>query len=275
MYDRYDDEPWSAPTRTPLHAQDDLVTHLVFVGGRLADSWSEDARDGAYADFARSLAQERLRAASPPPPEVPAHVRILAWLDSQAGGRASLLDLSDEPITGDGTGVPVAGRSSDQQRLSAAADLIDDCADALLRVEEWGHACRRALPLLWASDRELITQAPSAAHVAAGIVWAVGRANGWFPTSGHSVCTQSELRDHLGLTAYPSGYGKVVQSSLRAALPASVPTWGWGRAATPDLAPLGRPDLLTASTRRTLLRLRDQALASERVAGGGEFYQAG
>ncbi len=60
----------------------------------------------------------------------------------------------------------------------------------------------------------MVTQAPTAAHVAAGIVCAVGN-------------------------------------------------------------PLGRPDILTAITRRTLIRLRDQALASERIVADGNLYQAG
>lgn len=275
MHDHYDD-PWFTSTSPSVHPQSDLVTHLVFVGGRLADSWSEAARDGAYAEFARSLARERQRVVPPPPPPAPpAHVQLLEWLDEQAGGRAALVALTGEPLTDDGTAVPEAERPSDRQRLTAVAELIDGSANVLLHLEEWGNACRRALSVLWEADREVITQAPSAAHVAAGIVWAVGRANGWFQTSGYSICTQSMLRDHFGLTAYPSAFGKSVQAGLRAAWPTVARPWGWRRPTTPDLDPLGRPDLLTASTRRTLVRLRDQALASERIAAGDEFFQAG
>lgn len=274
MYDPYAD-PWSDYSCPPVRPQSDLVTHLVFVGGRLAESWSEAAAEGKYAEFARSLAAERRRVESLPPPVVPAHVLLLEWLDEQAGGRASLVALTGEPLTDDGTEVPEADRSLDRQRLTAVAELLDGCANVLLHLEEWGNACRRALPLLWETDREVVTQAPSAAHVAAGIVWAVGKANGWFPTSGYSICTQSTLRDHFGLTAYASGYGKSIQAALRAAWPTASRPWGWRRPTTPDLAPLGRPDLLTASTRRTLMRLRDQALASELMAGGGELSEAG
>jgi hypothetical protein len=135
----------------------------------------------------------------------------------------------------------------------------------------------RALPLLWQSDPHVVLHAATAGQVAAGIVWSVGKANGWFPTGGYSVCTQSTLRDHFGLSAYPSAYGKTVQSALRATLPTDRP-WGWpgpGPHHTPGLAPLGRPDLLTATTRRMLIRLREQALASERIALGQGLDRAG
>lgn len=268
----YDD--WFTTSYPPVESHSDRVTHLVFVGGRLADSWSEDATEGKYAEFARALARER-RQVEPPPPAVPDHVQLLAWLDEQAGGRAPLVGLTGDPLTDEGTDVPSAERACDRQRMIAVAELIDGCASVLLHLEEWGNACRRALPLLWEIDREVITQAPSAAHVAAGLVWAVGKANGWFPSSGYTVCTQSTLRDHFGLTTYAGPYGKQVQSALRVAWPTAARPWGWRRPPTPDLDALGRPDLLTASTRRTLLRLRDQALASERIATSGEFYQAG
>jgi hypothetical protein len=105
-------------------------------------------------------------------------------------------------------------------------------------------------------------------------VWAVGKANGWFPGSGHAICTQSQLRDHFGLTAYPSAYGKSVQAALRVTWPTATASSGWRRPITPELEALGRPDLLTARTRRTLLRLRDQALASARIAEPGELDEA-
>lgn len=254
---------------TPVQPQDDLVTHLVFVGGCLADTWSEDASMSAYADFSRSLARSR-RPVEPPAP--PAHLALLEWLDEQAGGRQALLALSDAPL--EDADVPSPERSADHQRLLAVAELIDGCTSELLRLEEWGNACRRALVVLWSTDRDVVTHAPSAAHLASGLVWAVGKANGWFPTSGHAICTQSELRDHFGLIAYPSAFGKSVQTALRTSWPSSS-FHGWGRPTTPEFEPLGRPDLLTASVRRTLLRLRDQALASEAIASSGEFYQAG
>ncbi len=272
MHDHYDD-PWFTSPYPPIEPQTDLVTHLVFVGGRLAETWSEQAYDSKYAEFARSLARERQRAEHPPTP--PAHVSLLEWLDEQAGGRAALLALSDSPLTDEGTEVPETDRASDRQRLLAVAELLDGCADSLLHREEWGNACRRALSLLWETDRDAVTHPTSAAQVAAGIVWAVGKANGWFPASGHIVCTQSELRDEFGLTSYPSAYGKPIQTALRAVWPTAGRPWGWRRPTTPELDPLGRPDLLTASTRRTLIRLRDQALASERIAGDGLLDRAG
>ena len=85
------EHPCTTPTTTPgpttrvrPSAQTDLVTHLVFVGGRLAESWSEDAAESKYAEFARSLAAERRRVEPPSPPVVPAHVQLLEWLDEQA-----------------------------------------------------------------------------------------------------------------------------------------------------------------------------------------------
>lgn len=277
MYDRYDD-PWFTPSNAPVDRQDDLVTHLVFVGGRLAESWSEEAHETRYADFARTLARERQRMEpAPPVPEVAPHVRLLGWLDEQAGGRESLLALNGEPLTDDDTEVPEADRAADCQRLMAVAELLDGCTNVLLRQEEWGNACRRALRMLWQSDPHVVTHASSAAHVAAGIVWSVGRANGWFSAGGYSICTQSALRDHFGLSSYPSAYGKSVQSAVRATLPTELP-WGWrglGPHHTPDHAPLGQPGLLTATTRRMLIRVREQALASERIAPHGDLDRAG
>lgn len=276
MYDPYDDR-WSIspcpPVDRPVDPQSDLVTHLVFVGGRLAESWSEEAAESKYAAFARSLVQERRRVEPRPVPVAPAHVLLLEWLDEQAGGRVSLIALTGDTLTDDLTEVPEADRSLDRQRLMAVAELLDGCANVLLRQQEWGNACRRALPLLWETDRQVITQAPSAAQVAAAIVWSVGKANGWFPASGYTICTQSTLRDHFGLNAYASAYGKTVQSALRVSLPADL-HWDWRRP-TPDLVALGRPELLTATTRRTLIRLRDQALTSQRIAAGEELDQAG
>lgn len=277
MYDRYDD-PWFTHGGPPVDPQNNLVTHLVFVGGRLAESWSEEADETRYADFARLLARERRQAElAPPAPDVPPHVRLLSWLDEQSGGRESLLALDGDPLSDDDTQVPEADRAADSQRLMAVAELLDGCANVLLRQEELGVACRRALRLLWQSDPHVVTHAPTAAHVAGGIVWAVGKANGWFPTGGYSICTQSALRDHFGLSSYPSAYGKAVQSALRATLPTE-PPWGWPRLGlhhTPDLAPLGRPSLLTATTRRMLIRLREQASTSERIALGGGLDRAG
>ncbi len=275
MYDHYSD-PWNTSPYAPADPQSDVVTHLVFVGGRLAESWSEEAGGSKYAEFARSLAQERRRVEPPPkPPEPlePAHVLLLAWLDEQAGDRDCLMALTGDALTDALTDVPETDRACDHQRLLAVAELLDGCANVLLRHEEWGNACRRALPVLWETDSQVLTQAPSAAHAAAGIVWALGKANGWFPASGYSICTQSTLRDHFGLTAYASAYGKTVQGALRVSLPARL-HWDWRRS-TPDLVALGRPDLLTATTRRTLIRLRDQALVSERIAAGEQLDQAG
>lgn len=268
-------DPWFTVYGPTAEPQNDCVTHLVFVGGRLADSWSEDAEDGRYAEFARSLARERQRVEPPLPPAPPVHVTLLEWLDEQAGGRAALIELSSDPLTDAGTDMPSAERPCDQQRLIAVAELLDGCANVLLRLDEWGNACRRALPLLWELDRDVITHAPSAAHVAGAIVWAVGKANGWFPSSGHAICTQSTLRDHFGLTSYPGAYGKQVQAALRVTWPLTSRPWSWRMPAVPELDPLGRPDLLTARNRRTLVRLRDQALASEELATSDELSRAG
>jgi hypothetical protein len=76
VFDPYDD-PWSDYSCPPIRPQSDLVTHLVFVGGRLAESWSEEATESKYAEFARSLAAERRRLEPPSPPVVPAHVQLL------------------------------------------------------------------------------------------------------------------------------------------------------------------------------------------------------
>ncbi|MFC6340832.1 hypothetical protein ACFP8W_02490, partial [Nocardioides hankookensis] len=73
MYSDHYTEPW----RTPL------VTHLVFVDGRLVESWQEPAVGTEWEPHVRPPAPP------PPPPPPPVHEQVHTWLESVCGGRAA------------------------------------------------------------------------------------------------------------------------------------------------------------------------------------------
>jgi hypothetical protein len=258
----YDSYPDDRPSRSydDRHRAADEVTHLVFVHGRLADSWTEPARGSAYSCMALDIENER-RPPRPvlPEPQEPRHVTVLAWLDEAVGGRRALLALDSAPLTDLGTGVPEVDRAADQQRLHATAELLDGVAAELFRHPECGIAVRRALTAVWESDPSVVSRATSAAQLAGGIVWAVGKANAWLGPGG--LCTQKSVQQYLGLTSL-SAAGQTCRGALQPMLClGSSRPWS-----APAIEPLGRPDLLTSGTRRRLARLRDLALESERIA---------
>lgn len=244
------DEPW---------ASDDLdrLTHLVLVDGRLVDTWSEPVEGTRWQRHARRFDRER-RPYPPPEPPRPPYDVMLDWLDVVVGGRAKLEHLPTAPLAPDVVPVPVDGLDiRSRHRLDSAAELLKQAAGEFPD-EEMGVVLRRTLLAVWETEPEVILRAKSAAHTAAGICWAAGKANGAFSPVG--PLTQKELREALGLPSAPSSQGAQVRRVLQGLLPdLRTP------AQAPDLLPLGRADLLTSSTRRMLLRLRDRALEAQRV----------
>jgi hypothetical protein len=103
----------------------------------------------------------------------------------------------------------------------------------------------------------------SAAHVAGGIAWLAAKANGLLRPQGDVTITA--IREALALQPTPSTYGKVVQRALVGYR--DLASERTGRLyELPDLLPLGHPDLLLGSTRRTLCRARDRALEAQQAA---------
>lgn len=201
-------------------------------------------------------------------PERPAHERALAWLDGVCGGRAAVLALSTEPLAE--PDMPT-GAGEDQARLVATADLLDAVA-ARLFDEETGAAFLAALALMWQEDPAAVRRARTPAAVAAGLVWAVGQANGLV---GEGRVTSRQVKDALALGRYPASYAEPVRAALRGMWSWADEPWdpsGWGyardpwRVPAPALTPLGHAGLLVSATRTRLIRVRDRALAAQAAA---------
>jgi hypothetical protein len=227
---------------------------MAFVDGRLVDSWTERVEESSWAEVARRFDRER-QVVPPPPPPVPTYERVLAWLDEVCGDRSSVLELGDAPLD-DPRDLPEAETPQARSRLTAVAELLD--AVAARRFDpEAGTAFRTCLQRVWDREPEVVLDAATAAHVAGGIAWVVAKANA--ELGPQRRVTVTGLKEELALHASPSTYGKVVQRALVGYR--DFDALRTGRIyELPDLLPLGHPDLLLASTRRTLCRARDRAL---------------
>ena len=91
------------------------------------------------------------------------------------------------------------------------AELLDAVAQRWFDVET-SHALRTALLTVWEREPEVVLDAATAAHVAGGICWAVGKANGLYRPQGER--TMGRVKEALALHATISTYGKVVQRAL-------------------------------------------------------------
>ena len=230
---------------------DNRLRMLVYVDGRLVDSWAGSVRHTQWEDVAVSFDRERRPA---PPPEDPAPVRVLRWLEGVVGGRERLLALDDsaspEPTP------PVI----DDARLRAAYDAVVDHLDrvaAELFDEEVRRVLLAALAALWERAPETVAhRAPN--EVAGGLVWVVGRANELF----RGGLRQNTVQRELWMRRQLSVAGQGVAPSLR-----GVDLHGAHRPhGCPDLMSFGNAALLTAGTRHMLVRWRDEALRAEEGA---------
>lgn len=250
MHDWFDPDP--CPPPRPGIALDERVTHLVFVGGRLVGLWHESAVGTEWESYAA-------RPAPPPPPPAPPphHVQVLDWLTEVCGGPAAVDALDAEPLTDDATDLPAdAPDQHVRERLEATATLLDIVAERWFD-DETAYAFRHALLALWVEDRVRIMLPRSPAHLAGGISWAVGKANGLFHP--HGPGRVGTVQDTLGLRGSLSSPGNEIAGALRgfrghSPLPRPV--------GVPDLLPLFRSDVLLGATRVELVRLRDRARAA-------------
>jgi hypothetical protein len=251
MYDAWR-EPNPFEPYDPTPDLSERAVHLVFVGGRLVDTWSEDA---AGTRWSRHVERP---APPPPPPTPPLHAQVLDWLADVCGGPAAVAALHAEPLLDQPDGpAPEAPDRAAEELLSATADLTDLVADRWFD-EETSYAFRAALRILIAEDPLTVQRSRSAAHLAGGICWAVGKGNGLFQPAG--VRRVGTLHDTLGLTGSASGKGNEVAAALRGFRGHRVP---WRRPdGVPDLLVLGRPELLVSSTRAQLVRIRERAEAA-------------
>ena len=249
MYDTYPYDEWSRDRSPEL----DRLTHLVLVDGRLVEVWSEPVAGTRWEEHAERFERER-RAPAPEPP-VPTYERALGWLDDVCGSREAVLALDAEPLVDDGRDLPEAPTRAAQSRLAAVAELLDAVAERWFDVET-GHALRRALLAVWEREPEVVLDAATAAHVAGGICWAVGKANAVYRPQGER--TMGRVKEALALSVTLATYGKVVERALVGYRDPA--TTGWWRPDGPDLLPLGHPELLLGATRQRLLRVRQRAL---------------
>ncbi|MDO9454787.1 hypothetical protein [Nocardioides sp.] len=249
----YDDPP---PAGLP-----ERVTHLVLVDGRLVDLWHEPVEDSRWAHHARDLdravdqaldrALDRTQVAARPP-EAPLPERMLGWLGAVCGSVERLESLDDRPLDGEAP-LPSTGDPAGRAHLAEAAALLDDVAHHFFDAET-AVAFRRALVRFWDGDPRVRLR--SAAHLAAGVCWTVGKANDLLGPGGR--CTQGSVCDRLGLgKAGMSSPGQTVRRALSDYSLYSQRPWQ-----APDIELLGQPDLLLGATRGRLVRLRDQARAA-------------
>jgi len=232
----------------------DRLTHLVLVDGRLVDIWSEPVAGTRWQHHADLLERDGRPSASSWPSE-PAHEQVLAWLDAAVGGREQLIGLDafcapDDDFEPDPDLPPPA-----RELLADVVDLLETGA-RVLREPEARALLHRALRSVWTSDPDAVLGAGSAARVAAGLCWLVGKANGWFGPAGR--VTQGRVKDALGCSTTLSVAGRAYQQAVAGFWP-QPPRASY---LLPDLLLLGRPDLLSTATRRRLVRSRDQAMAA-------------
>lgn len=256
-YDPYDHDPYDRAGRA---AHLDRLTHLVLVDGRLVDVWSEPVDGTRWQRHADQFDRERRPPLPPAPPRPPEYAVALAWLADLCGGPAAVSSLDGEPLTEDGLDLPETPTLATRHRLERAAELLDSAAASCFD-DETGHALRRALLRVWHDEQETALHLRSPAHLAAGICWAVGKANSLF--GGQGVTTQRAVQEALGASSALSASGPTIQRALRgfAPLPPERPH------GAPDLLALGRPDLLLGATRQLLVRLRERAEAARAAAG--------
>ncbi len=252
--------PACAGARAGTEEDLDRLTHLVFLDGRLLDAWTEPAVGTRWQESAPGSTANAAGAAS-------AHglrtSRCSTGSPRSAVAPAAVAALDDAPLTDDGsTCRPTCADVRSRHRLESVAELLDSVCAALFDAET-SYAARHALLALWAETPELVLGSPSAAHLAGGILWAVGKANG---CSARAAAARNRPSSRRSRSPRPiSGAGGQVARALRGLLAtADRPYCAWER--IPDLEPLGDPGLLTSATRRQLVRLRDRAVRDRATA---------
>jgi hypothetical protein len=252
-YSRAWQEPWE---RAPLKR----LTHLVLVDGRLVDTWSEPVEGTEWERYADQFDVERRPVQiEPAAPATPPYDEMLGWLDCVLGGRAAVQALTADTSPTVTPPLPLTDLDlRSRHRLESVADLLDMAGQECFGPEAT-TILRRALLIALDSEPELILQGKSATHTAAGLCWIVGKANGLFGPTG--LITQGRVAEVLGFASQLSGPGPSLQRAFDGfhPRPPSRPV------SAPDLLPLGDVSLLTASTRRLLVRLRDRAVAAKRA----------
>jgi hypothetical protein len=266
--DRYEPRPWWAAAeswRTDRGRLHNRLTHQVLLDGRLIETWSEPVEDTPWQRVAKQLDDQQKQARPAPEPLPLPHDNALDWLDSLVGGRKALDALTDAPLSLPDVlsvdGLPLAAVHR-VEGVSRALDELTGLFDA-----ETGRALKHVLAALWSEDRELVLNAKSSAQVAGGICWLVGKANDSF---GKDKVSQLTAQKKIGLTTSISSFGSSVHRTLRGLQPTYADR-PWSQR---DLLATGRAGFLTSTTRRRLIRLRDQAMAAREAWLADEEHKA-
>lgn len=239
-------------------AEDRTVTYLVLVDGRVIDHWDEPMRRSPWKGDPR--VERTLRPWRGVPVEKPAKPpwqATIEWLEHLVGGQAALRALSAEPLPDEAFELPerAVGDGDLVARFRQASQILDGLADHFFE-HEVRTAFRRALAKVGV---DLFTgrQADEALMVAAGICWAVAKANGVVSPVGR--VTLKSIAAQLHLSSFPSAKGKEVARLLGT----PQPPWVQRPAALMDLEPLSSPELLCSRVRHNIVALRDAAVAAE------------
>ena len=256
-YEDYAMEPdrWGTGSRSP---RDRTVSYVVLVDGRVVDTWFEPLQESPWFSDPRVAKVERLWRREPPPTKEVAPWRATVdWLEHVVGGPDALDQLSTDPLPDEELALPATavGDGDVVARFRRAGSLLDALAGVYVD-PELRTAFRRALAGV---GMDLIGgRVPEdPVQVAAGVCWAVGRANAALAPAGR--VTQKALCAQLGLASFPSAKGRHVARLLGT----PQPPWVSRPHTLPDLEPLARTDLLTSRTRREIISLRDAAAAAE------------
>ena len=247
-----------APASFVLSTDSDRLTHLVLVDGRLVEAWSESVAGTRWQHHAERFDRER-RPASAAPPSPPLHERVLTWLDAAVGGRSALLTMHAEALVDDGFEPAPDLAPGRREHLATVIDLLDRAA-VELRVPEARALLTNTLRAAWSTDPDSVLELGGPTRLAAGICWVAARANGLVGAGG--TTTQSALQHAVDCRTPISGPGRVVHRLVAGYWPdptRPIPM--------PDLLLVGRTELLVSSTRRHLVRAREQALRAQAVAG--------
>jgi hypothetical protein len=179
-------------------------------------------------------------------PPVKEYERALQWLAGVCGSYDAVMALGTGPLRGE---VPLPA----EPRVAEVATLLRTLAADLFS-PEMEVAFLRGLVLVWTLDPGAVLSPASASYVAAGVAWAIGEANGVVGSTG---VTSPAIKRALGTPGGAAMYARPIRRAL-------IGLWEWGDGGS-RLAAYGDPSILTSSTRRALIRMRDRALAAREL----------
>src|ERR1700712_4809321 len=96
----FDDYPYYDRPRQKHPDREDRLRHVIYLDGRLIDTWTEPVEATAYHSWAIELDAASLPTPEPEPACPAPHEAVLNWLDGVVGGRTALVALDGSPLEG-------------------------------------------------------------------------------------------------------------------------------------------------------------------------------